>query len=79
MADPTEDYPTEIEENLNEFDSSVTSVQNMVQSLISVSRNNHLVKVSSTEHTNQCYEPSHTNGFLCHAFICLSLIQVGSS
>lgn len=49
MADdgPVEDYPTEIEDNLNDFDSSVTSVQNMVQSLISASRSNHLVKVSS--------------------------------
>ncbi|KAI7805538.1 nuclear nucleic acid-binding protein C1D [Triplophysa rosa] len=48
MADdgPVEDYPTEIEENLNEFDSSVTSVQNMVQSLISAPRSNHLVKLN---------------------------------
>ncbi|XP_056617024.1 nuclear nucleic acid-binding protein C1D [Triplophysa dalaica] len=48
MADdgPVEDYPTEIEDNLNDFDSSVTSVQNMVQSLISASRSNHLVKLS---------------------------------
>lgn len=47
MADegPAEDYPTEIDENLNDFDSSVTSVQNMVQSLMSVSRSNHLVKL----------------------------------
>ncbi|KAG1949562.1 nuclear nucleic acid-binding protein C1D [Pimephales promelas] len=37
-----EDYPTEIEEYLNDFDSSVSSVQNMVQTLVSVSRSDHL-------------------------------------
>ncbi|KAA0717567.1 Nuclear nucleic acid-binding protein C1D [Triplophysa tibetana] len=48
MADdgPVDDYPTEIEDNLNDFDSSVTSVQNMVQSLIPASRSNHLVKLN---------------------------------
>ncbi|XP_051773669.1 nuclear nucleic acid-binding protein C1D [Ctenopharyngodon idella] len=47
MADdgPAEDYPTEIEENLNDFDSSVSSVQNMVQTLVSVSRSDHLLKL----------------------------------
>ncbi|XP_056105725.1 nuclear nucleic acid-binding protein C1D [Rhinichthys klamathensis goyatoka] len=47
MADdgPAEDYPTEIEENLNDFDSSVSSVQNMVQTLVSVSRSDHLRKL----------------------------------
>ncbi|XP_067277207.1 nuclear nucleic acid-binding protein C1D [Pseudorasbora parva] len=47
MADdgPSEDYPTEIEENLNDFDSSVSSVQNMVQTLVSVSRSDHLLKL----------------------------------
>ncbi|ROI15175.1 Nuclear nucleic acid-binding protein C1D [Anabarilius grahami] len=44
MADDgvAEDYPTEIEENLNDFDSSVGSVQNMVQTLVSVSRSDKL-------------------------------------
>ncbi|XP_048061452.1 nuclear nucleic acid-binding protein C1D [Chanodichthys erythropterus] len=47
MADDglAEDYPTEIEENLNDFDSSVGSVQNMVQTLVSVSRSDHLLKL----------------------------------
>jgi len=40
-----EDYPTEIEEYLNDFDSSVSSVQNMVQTLVSVSRSDHLRNV----------------------------------
>lgn len=55
MADdgPAEEYPTEIEENLNDFDSSVTSVQKMVQTLVSVSRSDHLLKVCGNECTNQ--------------------------
>ncbi|XP_065107074.1 nuclear nucleic acid-binding protein C1D isoform X1 [Paramisgurnus dabryanus] len=42
---PAEDYPTEIEDNLNDFESSVGSVQKMVQSLVSVSRSSHLDKL----------------------------------
>lgn len=55
MADdgPAEDYPTEIEENLNDFDSSVSSVENMVQTLVSVSRSDHLRKVCGNKCTNQ--------------------------
>ncbi|XP_059421543.1 nuclear nucleic acid-binding protein C1D [Carassius carassius] len=47
MADdgPAEDYPTEIEENLNDFESSLSTVQNMVQTLASVSRSDNLLKL----------------------------------
>ncbi|XP_052006441.1 nuclear nucleic acid-binding protein C1D-like [Xyrauchen texanus] len=47
MADEVsaEDYPTEIEENLNDFESSVSSVQNVVQTLVSVSRSDRLLKL----------------------------------
>ncbi|XP_051946319.1 nuclear nucleic acid-binding protein C1D isoform X2 [Xyrauchen texanus] len=43
--DSSEDYPTEIEENLNDFESSVSSVQNVVQTLVSVSRSDRLLKL----------------------------------
>ncbi|XP_016304997.1 nuclear nucleic acid-binding protein C1D-like [Sinocyclocheilus anshuiensis] len=47
MADdgPMEDYPTEIEENLNDFETSLSSVQNMVQTLVSVSRSDNLLQL----------------------------------
>lgn len=53
MADdgPAEEYPTEIEENLNDFDSSLSSVQNMVQTLVSVSRSDNLLKVCESKCT----------------------------
>ncbi|XP_062851097.1 nuclear nucleic acid-binding protein C1D [Trichomycterus rosablanca] len=37
-----EDYPTEIEESLTGFESSVGSVQNVIQTLMSVSKGDHL-------------------------------------
>ncbi|NP_001007060.1 nuclear nucleic acid-binding protein C1D [Danio rerio] len=51
MADDAavEDYPTEIEDNLNDFDSSLSSVQNMVQTLVSVSRSDRLLKLDPLE------------------------------
>ncbi|XP_016124331.1 nuclear nucleic acid-binding protein C1D isoform X2 [Sinocyclocheilus grahami] len=51
MADdgPMEDYPTEIEENLNDFESSLSSVQNMVQTLVSVSRSDNLLQLDPLE------------------------------
>lgn len=65
MADDglAEDYPTEIEENLNDFDSSLSSVQNMVQTLVSVSRSDNLLKVCENIRTNQpLYKLYHMNG-----------------
>ncbi|XP_036402626.1 nuclear nucleic acid-binding protein C1D [Megalops cyprinoides] len=52
MADEdgsVEDYPTEIDEYLTGFDSSVTSVNKMVQTLMSVSRNELLQKLDPLE------------------------------
>ncbi len=55
MADdgPAEDYPTEIEENLNDFESSLSSIQNMVQTLVSVSRSDNLLNVCESKCINQ--------------------------
>lgn len=75
MADdgPMEDYPTEIEENLNDFESSMSSVQNMVQTLVSVSRSDNLLKVCESKCTNQ-----HIYG-LYHIKLCFDLFVPHSS
>ncbi|TRY98820.1 hypothetical protein DNTS_035638 [Danionella cerebrum] len=44
-----EEYPSEIEESLNDFESSVSSVQQMVQRLVSVSRSDGLLKLDPLE------------------------------
>ncbi|XP_018595785.1 nuclear nucleic acid-binding protein C1D [Scleropages formosus] len=46
---PGEDVPTEIEEYLTEFDSSVDAVNAMVKTLVSVSRNELLGKLDPLE------------------------------
>lgn len=44
---PVEDYPTEIVEQLTGFESSVGAVNNMVQTVISMPRNELVQRVSS--------------------------------
>ena len=44
-AEDGQDYPTEIAEQLTDFESSVTSVNTMLQKMLSVPRNDQLLKV----------------------------------
>ncbi|KAL0983739.1 hypothetical protein UPYG_G00132080 [Umbra pygmaea] len=46
---PVEDYPTEIEEQLNDFETSVGVVHNMVETLISMPRNELVQKLDPLE------------------------------
>ncbi|XP_030627602.1 nuclear nucleic acid-binding protein C1D [Chanos chanos] len=47
--DSMEDYPTEIDEYLTGFDSSVNDVQNVVQHLLTVSKSDLLLKLDPLE------------------------------